>query len=144
MRASRQIVQGPELARHPHEILVPKSFDVARTDVGVVPLERVDHISQRELEGLHRAGTRRYDVLPLVPADHVHFGDAGHAGELWPDDPVHHRVEVGRVVLTPVRLPSAWRNLQGEHEDFAEPRRDGAQLGLEALGKSGARLLQAL
>ena len=77
-------------------------------------------------------GPRRDDVLPLVAADHVDLGDAGHARELRPHDPVHDRVQIGRVVGAAVGAARAGRDAQDEHEDLAQAGRDRAELGLEA------------
>ncbi len=146
MRIVAQVIERRDLPRHAHEILVAEPLDVARADVGVVALERLHEVGDRQLERQHRAGRGRHDVLPLVPADHVHLGDAGHARELRAHDPVHHGVQVGGVVLRPSRsaVCAPGDDLQDEHEDLAEARRNRPQLRLEALGQGGARLLQPL
>ncbi len=134
-----QLVERGHLARHAHEVLAAEALDVAGADVDVVALERYAQVRERQLEREQRGGAWRDDVLPLVAADHVDLGDAGHARELRPHDPVHDRVQVGRVVRRAVRAARAGCYAQDEAEDFAQAGRDRARAPARGRAAASAR-----
>ena len=68
---------------------------IAGAAADVVALQRLDHVveGQAERDQLRRVGL---DVVLLdVAADRIDAGDARHALELRPDDPVLHRAQIG-------------------------------------------------
>ena len=137
------LVERADLPRHAHQVLAAEALDVAGADVDVVALERCREVRQRQAEREQRGGAGRDDVLPLVAADHVDLGNAGHARELRPYDPVHDRVQIRGVVGGAVGAACAGCDAQDEAEDLTETRRDRAELGLESRRQRRPRFLQA-
>jgi hypothetical protein len=138
------VLKTRHLAGHAHQVLVAEALDVAGADVGVVALQRRKQVGQRQALRQQRLRARRHHHLLFRAANEVDLGDAGYLEQLWADDPVHHRMQVDRVVGAAVRGARALSGAQDEHEDFAQPGGDRTHLRLQAWRQAASDLLQAL
>src|SRR5690606_33771804 len=93
-----EVLDAPHLSGRPDKVLLPASFDVARTDVGVVALERRYHVLQAQAVRGQLLEIRCDLELTLEAANRVDFGNARHISQLRLDDPVLDFPEVrGRI-----------------------------------------------
>jgi hypothetical protein len=138
-----EILQARNLAWRADEVLGSVALDVARAEVGVVLLDRVEQIRQCHTVGQHPLGDRSHQVLALVAADGAHLGHPRHTEELGGHDPVEDGVQIGGVPGGSVGLASIRIGPRDEHEDLAESGRDGPHRGLDAGGQLALHLLQS-
>ena len=137
-----EVFEAFSLARDANEILFAIAFDVAGTDVGVVPVQGLHHLGHGHAVGDQTVRPRGDVILPLEAADGVHVGDARRVAQLRTDDPVLKRAQVlGRVEFA-VRSARARFGLDREHEDFAEPGGDGTEFRRQTVGKLTPRGLK--
>ncbi len=94
----RDVLQRAHLPWHTDQVLLAVALDVAGTDIGIVSLERLGHIGEREVVGKQPRRIRRDMKLLGVAADAVDFGDSGHLTQLRTYDPVLNRAQCRCVV----------------------------------------------
>ena len=89
-----QIVDPAGLPRRAQQELFAIALDIACAEIGVVRLQRRDHISQRQAQSGEAIRPRRDVILPHKAADRVDLGDAFGSAQLRPDHPVLQRAQV--------------------------------------------------
>ena len=104
----------------PDDAGLARTGDLASTDVGVVALERLDQVAQREVELDERRGVGHNVELPLQASPGVDLGHAGDLPQLRLDDPV---VQGPQVLDRTIRVGRAHDVVK----DLAQSRGDGAE-----------------
>jgi hypothetical protein len=125
-------------------VLFAPTFDIAGTDVGVIALERLDQVLQRQAVGHQAVRDGRHQEFLDVAADAVDLGHPRYGAQLRLDDPVLDLAQIHGRVGRAVGLAGALLGFDGPLIDLAQPRGDGPHDRPEACRQAVARLLDAL
>ena len=106
----------PDAGDEEHLIAITK---VAAAGVSVVPLHSIDDFIKRELVAVETLRIETDLILLLIATPAIHLGRPLHGAQLWLDDPVVDRPQIGQI-----------RPLAGDDimEHFAQTRRDRSHL----------------
>jgi hypothetical protein len=131
------VVLGGQEPLAADQVLLGVLLDVRAAGIGVVLLQRRDHVVEREVEAGQVIGTD-LDLVGLeLAAEGVDLDHAGHAAQPRRDLPLEDRAQLHRkgVWWSAAALRTGWPELANlELEDLAEAGRDRAHLGLAVAG----------
>ena len=138
------------------------AVDGARASADIVGLDGAHDIAERQTERDEFRRVRLHLILLDVSADGIDAGNAGNGLDLWANDPVLHRSQIGaaldisfqgltfgshkRSVLLPAGFTVAGRRIErhGPHVYFAKAGRDRTQSWFGAGRQAGAHIAQPL
>src|SRR5262245_56890933 len=83
------------------QVLFPRILDICAAHVGVVLGYGVQHITQREAEGLQLCRVDSHLILLLLSPEAVDFGEARHAEQLSSHIPILNRPQFRQAVAAP-------------------------------------------
>ena len=137
-----QVLFARCLPRNPDQILRSRSLDIARADIGVVLLQRADHVLDCQAETREPFGIWRDFIFLAITADRIDLGYAGDVPQLRAHHPIVQRAQILRGIGRPVGLAAARLGFDRVHEDFAETRCDRSEFGVDRLGQRAAHALK--
>jgi hypothetical protein len=137
-----QILQPAHLSGNAYQQLFVIAFEIARTLVGVVALDRLREIVEAQSVRQQPRGVGLHMELLAVATDGIHFGDAGHLQQLRADHPVLDAAQRGGVVGLPIGLACVGIGLDRVEKDLAEAGGDGAHRRFHVVRQTAACLLQ--
>ena len=121
-----------------HDVLLGLVLNEIAAGVGVVLLQRLEHLLQSHFE---RSQPLRFDdhlVLLHETAERIHVSNAGHGAQQRPDDVILNGAQLGRVVLLRI-----FAN-QCVLKDFSKPGGDRPKLNIDARRQIFPRARQSL
>ena len=137
------VLQRLDLPRCPDQVLFAALFDVTRTHVAVVSIQRRHDVLQGDAQRGQSLGYRRDLVFLGIAANRVDLRHAGHVAQLRLDDPVLNLAQVGGRVGHAIRFLGAVLGLDRPQVNLAQAGGDWPQRRRDAGRQFFPRLLDA-